>query len=112
MKLTQNHIMELRKVAKRDWPAGEPRMTWLDRRWAASLLPVAVSLLWRVAPDVYLPRLLAILLYLVTALLAGRLAQRLGGHLAGRLSAATSVGGQRSSSSWGRSPQAPFARLS
>ena len=39
------------------------------------LLPVAVSLLWRVAPDVYLPRLLAILLYLVTALLAGRLAR-------------------------------------
>ena len=38
MKLTQNHIMELRKVAKRDWPAGEPRMTWQDRRWAASLL--------------------------------------------------------------------------
>ncbi|HEX2516176.1 MAG TPA: hypothetical protein VH257_15820, partial [Chloroflexota bacterium] len=58
------------------------------------LLPVAVSLLWRVAPDVYLPRLLAILLYLVTALLAGRLAHRLGGHLAGRLSAAFSVGPQ------------------
>jgi hypothetical protein len=52
------------------------------------LLPVAVSLLWRVDPDVYLPRLLAILLYLATALLAGRvaghLARRLAGHL-GRL---------------------------
>ena len=46
------------------------------------LLPVAVSLLWRVAPDVYLPRLLAILLYLATALLAGRLARaRLAGQL-------------------------------
>lgn len=41
------------------------------------LLPLLVSLLWRVAPDVYLPRLLAIALYVLTALLAGRLASRL-----------------------------------
>jgi hypothetical protein len=43
------------------------------------LVPLVVSLLWRAAPDVYLPRLLAISLYLVAALLAGRLARDLSG---------------------------------
>jgi hypothetical protein len=43
------------------------------------LVPLVVSLLWRAAPDVYLPRLLAISLYLLAALLAGRLARDLSG---------------------------------
>jgi hypothetical protein len=43
------------------------------------LLPLLVSLLWRIAPDVYLPRLLAVALYVLAAVLAGRLAGRLAG---------------------------------
>jgi len=41
------------------------------------LLPMIIALLWRVQPDVYLPRLLALGCYLATALLAGRLARSL-----------------------------------
>jgi hypothetical protein len=40
-------------------------------------LPLLIGLLWRVAPDVYLPRLAAIALYVAAALLAGRLAHAL-----------------------------------
>lgn len=44
------------------------------------LLPLLFATLWRLSPDVYLPRLLAIGLYVLTALLAGRLATRLLPH--------------------------------
>ncbi len=40
------------------------------------LLPLVISLLWRAAPDVYLPRLLALFCYVATAVLAGVLAAR------------------------------------
>lgn len=38
MKLTNNQARLLGQVAKRDWPGGEPRMDWLDKRSAAKLL--------------------------------------------------------------------------
>jgi hypothetical protein len=44
------------------------------------LLPVVLSLLWRLQPDVILPRLLALGAYLAGALLAGALAQHLSRH--------------------------------
>jgi hypothetical protein len=40
-------------------------------------LPLMIGLLWRIAPDVYLPRLAAIALYVAAALLAGRVAHTL-----------------------------------
>lgn len=44
------------------------------------LLPLLFAALWRLSPDVYLPRLFAVGLYLLTALLAGRLATQLLPH--------------------------------
>ncbi|MBI3974515.1 MAG: DUF2029 domain-containing protein [Chloroflexi bacterium] len=43
------------------------------------LLPLVIGLLWRIQPDVVLPRLLAIGCYLATAVLAGRLARKITG---------------------------------
>lgn len=38
MKLTARQVQTLRIVARRDWPAGEPRMDWMDRRSAPTLI--------------------------------------------------------------------------
>ncbi|MGH2369323.1 MAG: hypothetical protein ACRDI2_14105, partial [Chloroflexota bacterium] len=43
------------------------------------VLPMLIALLWGVQPDVYLPRILAVVCYVAAALLAGRLAHRLSG---------------------------------
>jgi hypothetical protein len=61
------------------------------------LLPAAIALLWRVQPDVYLPRLAALACYVATALLAGALAERVlprrgAGPLATALAAVLSLG--------------------
>src|SRR5215211_2407998 len=42
VKLTPRQVRLLRMIEKRDWPIGEPRMDWLDKRSAAKLIAVGM----------------------------------------------------------------------